>query len=401
MPRRVYRAYTFQKLTYFCAALFSHALTLFSPLSRLSPLKRYCRNCFHPLPSKAKFCPQCGQRDSDGKVSMRGLLAKLWNNTFHLEGKFLRTAWQLFIPGMVTTEFFKGKQDRYPHPIRLFGIVMFFFLLLLNRSLNTNGAQQSGLNFSYDPTEKDSVEQENSENYLRKMEHQATLDDIVQNYPNLPTTLQSPLTKRAIDSLLVLYGRQHGLANYLAGTEKADTLDIGFFAHTIRLPTLDVIRYEPEEVIRRAGVTNWMERIAIRQAIKSFKSPEALGHAYIGSFTWTLLAIITFMASILALFYWRQKRYYVEHFIFLLHFHTGALLLLTLGILLEQCGLNGTDIFPDVSLLIWIGIFFGLWRYYGQGLGKTLVKWLLFSVVYIFSLALFFVLGLLVVFAFY
>jgi len=332
---------------------------------------------------------------------MRGLLGKLWNNTIHLEGKFLRTAWQLFIPGMVTTEFFKGKQDRYPHPIRLFGIVIFFFLLLLNRSMNTNGAQQSGFKFSFNAAETDSVQSEDSETYLRKMEHQATLDDIIQNYQNLPIALQTPPTKRAIDSLLVLYARQHGLENYLADQEKADTLDIGITGHTIRIPTLDIIRYEPDEVIRRAGVTNWLESIAIRQAIKAFKSPEALGHAYIGSFTWTVLAIITFMASILALFYWRQKRYYVEHFIFLLHFHTGALLLLTLGILLEQCGVKGTDIFPNIALMIWIGILFGLWRYYGQGFGKTLVKWLTFSVVYIFSLALFFILGLLVVFAFY
>ncbi len=332
---------------------------------------------------------------------MRGLLGKLWNNTFHLEGKFLRTAWQLFIPGMVTKEFFKGKQDRYPHPIRLFGIVMFFFLLLLNRSLNTTGAQQSGLNFSFNATETDTVHQEDSETYLRKMEHQATLDDIIQNYPNLPPDLQTPQTERAIDSLLVLYGRQHGLENYLAGKDKADTLDIGLLGNTIRIPTLDIMRYEPDEVIRRIGVTNWLERIVIRQSIKSFKSPEALGHAYIGSFTWTLLAIITFMASILALFYWRQKRYYVEHFIFLLHFHTGALLLLTFGILLEQCGLEGRDIFPNIALMIWIGTFFGLWHYYGQGFGKTLAKWLIFSVLYIFSLALFFVLGLLVVFAFY
>jgi len=89
------------------------------------------------MPYKAKYCAHCGQKDTDGRVGMRSLLGRLWNNTFHLEGKFIRTSWQLFIPGKVTTEFFKGKQDRYPHPIRLFAIVMFLFLFLLNSMVNS------------------------------------------------------------------------------------------------------------------------------------------------------------------------------------------------------------------------------------------------------------------------
>ena len=332
---------------------------------------------------------------------MRDLMGKLWNNTFHLEGKFLRTAWQLFVPGLVTAEFFKGKQERYPHPIRLFGIVMFFFLLLLNRSLNTAGSQQSGLNFSVNDTEGDTIEREDSETYLRKMERRITLEDIQKNYATLPLQLQTPQTKQAVDSLLVLHGRQYGLRNFSSGKADGDTIDIVLTGRKIRLPALDVARYEPEEVIRRVGTTNWIERVFIRQAIKSFKSPDALGHAYIGSFTWTLLAIITSMAGMLSLLYRRQRRYYVEHFIFLLHFHTGALLLLTLCILSVQFGLISKTIFATLAVGIWAAMFSGLWRFYAQGLGKTLVKWLIFSVLYIFSTAFFFVIGLLVVFAFY
>lgn len=49
----------------------------------------------------------------------------------------------------------------------------------------------------------------------------------------------------------------------------------------IVLPALDIARYEPEELLRRNGITSWIERIFVKQAIKSFKSPEALGHAYL------------------------------------------------------------------------------------------------------------------------
>ncbi len=358
---------------------------------------------------KAKFCAQCGQRDSDGKVTMKNLLGKLWNNTIHLEGKFLLTAWQLFVPGLVTKEFFKGKQDRYPHPIRLFGIVMFFFVLLLNQQLNNNDGQTSNLNFSFDLGKTDSIpkskEERNdyeSKNDFRRIQHRVTLEDIRKNYAALPPTLQTPLTRQAVDSLLMLHSRQHGLGESLSSKEqKEDTIDLSIIGHAVRISALDIVRYEPEELLQRMAITNWLERMFARQAIKSFKNPEALGHAYIGSFTWTILAIITFMASILTLLYRRRQRYYVEHFIFLLHFHTGALLLLTLSIVLLQLDLIGANIFANLALIIWIAMFFGLWRYYDQGFGKTLFKWLIFSILYIFSMAIFFVIGLLVVFAFY
>ncbi len=332
---------------------------------------------------------------------MRGLLAKLWNNTFHLEGKFLRTAWQLFIPGLVTKEFFKGKQDRYPHPIRLFGIVMFFFLFLLNHLLNSDGAQQSGLNFTFNDTDKKTGKTLDSKQFFKQMEQQVALEDFRKNYPELPATLRTPQTQQTMDSLSAMFARQHGWSNLLQRDTSNDTLHIKLLRRMIAIPTEDIIRYEPEELIRRLGDLNWLERIFIGQSIKSFKSPESLGHAYIGSLTWTLLAIITSMAAVLALLYRRQRRYYVEHFIFLLHFHTGALLLLTLNLLLVKTELLDPLSIVVTILLIGLGMFFALYRYYGQGFGKTLLKWMLFSLFYYLSTILFFVLGLLLVFAIY
>ena len=39
----------------------------------------------------------------------------------------------------MTQEFFKGKQDRYPHPLRTFAIVMFLFLFFVNSLLKNKG----------------------------------------------------------------------------------------------------------------------------------------------------------------------------------------------------------------------------------------------------------------------
>ncbi len=367
-------------------------------------MKRYCRNCFHPLPYKAKFCAHCGQKDSDGRIGIRSLMGRLWNNTFHLEGKFIRTAWQLFIPGKVTTEFFKGKQDRYPHPIRLFAIVMFLFLFLLNSMLKDRESKGEWSFFSPESTVEiesgDTLQKKSSIPLYEQMKYDAMLYDMRQDYERLPQEWKTPQAKKSVDSVLQAFEHRYGLENKGLDTLLQEELDSsGFGFNGIKISSLDMVRYGPEEIIERYHITEWDDKLLLRQGIKSYKTPGALGHAYVGSLTWTILALITIMSGLLALLYWRQKRYYVEHFIFLLHFHTGVMLLLLLAILGNRWGIWGKDILGWAIFLPAPAMYIALLRYYGDGWFKTLVKWMLYRILYIFAFALSFILGLLVVFA--
>ncbi|MCK6695683.1 MAG: hypothetical protein L6Q97_26705, partial [Thermoanaerobaculia bacterium] len=71
---------------------------------------QYCPNCYYPLPYKAKFCAQCGQKANDGKITMAALFKQVWVKAFHLEGKLFRSLRDIFIPGKIAVEFFKGIQ---------------------------------------------------------------------------------------------------------------------------------------------------------------------------------------------------------------------------------------------------------------------------------------------------
>ncbi len=367
-------------------------------------MKHYCRNCYHPLPYKAKFCAHCGQKDTDGRIGMKSLMGRLWNNTFHLEGKFIRTAWQLFVPGKVTTEFFKGKQERYPHPIRLFAIVMFLFLFLLNSMLKDRDAKDEWWYTSTTTSIKDetgdTLKQDKPINIYDQMKYSAMLYDLQQDYEHLPPDLKTPQAKIVVDSLLRSFAAKHGqeegaLDSILQGS--FDSISFGF-GH-IKIASLDLVRYEPDEIIERYHITQWTDRLIVRQGIKSFKSPEALAHAYVGSLTWTILILVAIMSGVLALFYWRQQRYYVEHFIFLLHFHTGAMLLLLLAIVGNRLGIWQVWVVGWAAFLPMPAMYFALLRYYGQGWFKTLVKWILYGFLYIFAFTLSFLLTLLVVLA--
>ncbi|MFN0036057.1 MAG: DUF3667 domain-containing protein, partial [Saprospiraceae bacterium] len=343
------------------------------------------------MPYKAKFCAQCGQKDTDGRIGMGSLMVRMWNNTFHLEGKFIRTAWHLFVPGKVTVEFFKGKQERYPHPIRLFAIVMFLFLFLLNSMLKNREPQSKEGLFSFTTKVKsetgDTILKEQPFSLYEQMKLRAMRYDMQQDWERLPAAWKTSQAKSAVDSLLSAYSGRYGLET----SEPMDTLlqepldSVGLSFNGVKIATLDLVRYEPDEIIRRYHFTNWFDRLVVRQAIKSYKTPDALAHAYVGSLTWAILVLVAFMSGVLALLYWRQRRYYVEHFIFLLHFHTGAMLLLLLAILGNRWGLWSEGAIGWAAFLPMPAMFFALLRYYQQGLLKTFVKWLLYGFLYLFA----------------
>lgn len=371
-------------------------------------MNRYCKNCYVPLPEKAKFCPNCGQKDSDGKTGMGALLKKLWGTTFHIEGKFLRSCWQLFVPGKMSSEFFKGKQGRYPHPLRMFAVVMFIFLFLFNHVLNDkNKNQQSGLHFNQttetvqgDSTVRRSTPLPPFERLKRKVEY----EDMRRRYAALPAALRTPASREAVDSVLQTYITTNNLGAVPGILDSVDTdadsVNIVLFGrHPLHLSFSDMIRYEPEELFRRYNIREWYLQLFLRQSIKSLSNPQALTHAYIGSLTWAILALTALMSGVLMLLYRKQKRYYVEHFIFLLHFHTGAMLALSLVMLAVWTGLFSAPAYGLFFLWVSYAMLAAMRRYYGQGWGKTLLKWSIFGLLYYFCFFVLFLAGLFIVFA--
>jgi hypothetical protein len=375
----------------------------------LSVVKRYCRNCYHPLPYKAKFCAHCGQKDTDGRIALKNLLGRLWNNTLHLEGKFIRTAWQLFVPGKVTQEFFKGKQDRYPHPIRLFAIVMFLFLLLLNSTLKNveSGGGEGLINLqTKKPTPSgDSIVAQHSLSAYDQMRFQTMLFDLRSDYEKLPKTWKTPQAKDAVDSLMKSFAQRYELeeAAPLDSLQKPDldSIGLGMGAGGVQIAMLDMVRYTPEEIIQRYQITDWLQKLLVRQGIKSYKQPEAFVHAAIGSLTWAILVLVALMSGVLALLYFRQDRYYVEHFIFLLHFHTGAMLLLLLALLGKRLGIWEEGAIGLATFLPMPGMYLAMLRYYGQSKLKTFLKWMIYGFSYLFFFVVLLAGGMMAVFAFY
>ena len=97
-----------------------------------------CPNCgaqFSAKPELASFCPSCGQENHDLNIPLRHLLAEAVETVFHFDTKSVRTLQALVLkPGLLTSEFLRGRRARYVTPIRLYIFISFLFFLLLSFS---------------------------------------------------------------------------------------------------------------------------------------------------------------------------------------------------------------------------------------------------------------------------
>ena len=96
----------------------------------------HCLNCGHALSKDFKFCPNCGQHPTDGKIPFSHLFSEFFEGVFHLDGKLITTLRHVFIPGKLTQEFFKGKHKSYAAPFQLFLVLGGLYFVLISKKLH-------------------------------------------------------------------------------------------------------------------------------------------------------------------------------------------------------------------------------------------------------------------------
>ncbi|MEZ4943873.1 MAG: DUF3667 domain-containing protein [Saprospiraceae bacterium] len=368
--------------------------------------KDYCPNCHFPLPYKAKFCARCGQKQASDMISLGNLFKQVWFRVLHLESRSLRFMFLLFIPGYVTAEFFSGRQKRYPQPIRFFFIVAFLFLFTLNHlgmgSPTGFQAQQSEKGLTFRNSRNTG---EIKYDFYELGRKRAEFEIMQREIDSLPPEYRTPLVRKAMDSLLQRtygdavekFGSILALGADSTQTRPQDSLDLNLGFRSFRLATLDAFKLDADAVIEKYGVENWLDKVAIRQGLKTLKDPGALMKAFLGSLAWTLLGLVALMAAVLKLLYLRQKRFYVEHFILLLNEHSSMFLLLMVAFWLNAVFPLGNLWIP---LILWLLVspVLALRNYYRQGWGITLGKSLFFFIAYLLGFFLLFTIGMMTVF---
>jgi hypothetical protein len=180
----------------------------------------YCLNCHYPLAEMDSFCPNCGQKPTDGKVTLHDLLHEFTHTLFHVDGKLFSTLKHIFVPGKLTEEFFKGHHKRYAHPIQLFlvlGALFLFCLSLLSHKL------EEQMKHSLDA----------SSQQLEKKRMIANLDSTARQ---MSVYKNDPSVRKALDSLLT-----HKLEEINNKEEKNTNLRANAYETTVAIATKRII----------------------------------------------------------------------------------------------------------------------------------------------------------------
>jgi hypothetical protein len=135
------------------------------------------------------------------------------------------------------------------------------------------------------------------------------------------------------------------------------------------------------------GQGNVEGRENVRRFCKRIRSePGELAEAVVHSIPRAMFVFLPVIAALMKLMYWRPKRYYVEHLLFLVHNHAAVFLVYTLVALVSFVPVVGDFtplfFFAALAYLAWY-IQRAMRTYYGQGGLLTFCKYFLLLWIYV------------------
>lgn len=299
---------------------------------------RPCLNCGDP--TVGTYCPVCGQRKVDVRVSLRRMAREALDDQLSLNSTLPRTLGALLLrPGLLTREYVQGRIVRFVPPFRLYLVSSLVFFLVLPFVADPDRIAMS----------------EDSEERVDSLRAAALSDSVLLAHARA-TGEDTTSYARAI--------RERGRVR-TGGTISLgpDPEDVG-----------PLLRPMMRRIQRAEDRLNALpQREALRLLVETMEENAPIG----------VFVMMPFSALILKLLYVRRKRFYVEHFVFALHVHSFAFLAGAVTLLSPWDAL-------DAALMLWflVYLFVALKRVYAQGALRTFAKYVALGVAY--SILLFF-----------
>lgn len=328
-----------------------------------------CLNCGYELHSQANFCASCGQKCTDGRITVFELIRDFFANILNIDARIWRTLGALFIPGRLTEVFFQGRHKSYLPPLR------FFFVM----AIATIAAITT-------------FELENASQFLINTDESYDYDIyryvLITEYEDIDTLLRQRI---APESHLALDSVKTHLKNLVK-----DSLDVGIIFKEdaqgewelmdFSVATADLATLAMDDIIEKYEIKGFWSQLLMRQSLKLQKEGKDLGRYMLNQMVWMLLVMMPILALVLKLLYVRRKRYYVEHLIFSFHVHAFVFILVITILLMQHFQLlNYTNASWWIGAAVLTEIYFiiALKRVYGQSWFKTTIKALILNFWYL------------------
>jgi len=294
-----------------------------------------CLNCRHVV--EQKFCPNCGQENSDSRKTFHHLFIHFFEDLTHYENAFWKTIRNLlFKPSTLTKEYLSGKRLSYLAPVRLYIFISFITFLLIAL-------------------------------FPSKITEDLAKDDkeITSNFEKAEIKEKKNWDEKS----------------YL----KSKTLDKSYF-HLKTMKEIDSIQKYGKESEKLSKLEYWMYEKAVHVTENNTKKQiiEKFIESFFHNIPKILFIIMPFFAFFLWLFHNKKRWYYFDHGIFTLHYFSFLLLIfLIMFIISRLIGLFGED--SPLSYISGITTFVGtIWmcyyfypahhRFYGESRIVSFIK---------------------------
>jgi Protein of unknown function (DUF3667) len=310
-------------------------------MSHKNPLRKdkTCLNCNAVVDQR--FCPNCGQENTDTRKTFHHLFIHFFEDLTHYENAFWKTIRNLLLkPASLTKEYLSGKRLSYLAPVRLYIFISFvtFFLIavlpdgdkdddLVKFNEKKEASEKSSKNqyFNYaDSIKKEAVKE------VKKQDSIAKKDTLSKESLRIEELKKKGVLKpEEADSIKKLIQ---------LGKKKDDSFKNNyrlFSSEYKSLAELDSVRKaDPNKM---SDIEYWFDKKSLELVDKY--SEEQLKEEFIESlkhnFPKTLFIYMPIFALILWFFHDKKRWYYFDHGIFTLHYFSFLLLITLISLLFE------------------------------------------------------------------
>ena len=273
----------------------------------------HCLNCGADL--LGQYCARCGQRASSRLISLWELVRDAFGDLLDIDSRLWLTLRPLLLsPGRLTLDYLQGRRARYMPPFRMYLVlsVVFFVVAFFDPY------EDLGLLLEPPPA---APEQENED---------AKAPD------ELPEDAAKAIAQLEADGILT---------PEQAAKARARDVNVKF---GVSDDEEDGFNFKIDEETGKCTLTGaekmppWLSRRLTRERLErtceriGADEGKTLGRLMLDNIPVALIVLLPLMALVLKALYPLSRRYFVEHLLFVVHFHSFFFLLLTLQILFSR-----------------------------------------------------------------
>lgn len=316
-------------------------------MAHKNPLRKdkTCLNCNYVV--EQRFCPNCGQENTDTRKTFYHLFVHFFEDLTHYENAFWKTIRNLILkPAALTKEYLSGKRLSYLAPVRLYIFISFVTFFMFNILANK---EEQLINYENKAVVlKDSV----------KLPEEVWLEEIANDQ-------KAP--KAVVDSLKQLI-REKKEGKIL----EKDFMNFGYHS----LAEMDSVRQKDPNAIN--DLEYWINKksFEVKKRYPASMLPEKFIQSVIQNIPKALFLYMPIFALVLWIFHNKKRWYYFDHGIFTLHYFSFILLINLIVLLMDSIlsGISSHFLVEGISgffaLIAYLWMFYYFFpahhRFYGE-----------------------------------